>query len=305
MPFATGARHEIGFIAEATWGTTPATPAMKRLRHTSSNLGLTKQTITSSEIRADRQISDLRHGNRQVGGDVAFEFSFGSFDDFLESALFGAWATNVLKAGTTMKSFTIERYFADITQYMQMTGCVVNQLSLRIAPNAMVTGSMSIIGKDMVMSGTTLDAAGGYDDTTTNSPFDSFSGTLSEGGSNIATVTALELNLDNGLTPAMVVGSATSPQLLTGASNLTGSLTAYFENLTLLNKFINETESSLSIALNTDGTGKDYTLLIPRLKYTGGELPVTAANEGILLNMPFQALRDPTEASNIKITRVP
>ena len=302
MTFSQGARHQLAYVAEVTYGTTPATPAMIALRHTNFNVNLTKETFVSNEIRPDRQIVDLRHGTKQVGGDIGFELSYGEFDTMLESALFGAWSTNVLKAGTTLKAFTLEDGFSDVTQYRIFTGCVVNSLSLEIKPNAMVTGTLSFVGNSGSISGTPLDAS--LTASSTHAPFDGFSGSISEGGSEVATISALELKLENGVTPAFVVGSDTAPQVVAGQSNLTGTVTAYFTNATLLNKFLNETESSISLTLD-GASGGDLTILIPRIKYTGGELNIGNANDPVLLTLPFQALRDSTEGTNLKITRTP
>jgi hypothetical protein len=70
----------------------------------------------------------------------------------------------------------------------------------------------------------------------------------------------------------------------------------------MYNKFLNETESALSVTL--DGPAGDLTILLPRIKYSGGEVPVTGEGP-VVLDMPFQALRDATAATNIQITRVP
>ncbi|MCF3934349.1 phage tail tube protein [Acuticoccus sp. M5D2P5] len=301
MPFATGARHGLSYVAESTYGTTPGSPSMLALRHTSSSLQLNKDNFVSNEIRNDRQIEDMRHGTKQVGGDIGIELSYGAFDDILESALFGSWATDVLKAGTAVKSFTMERQFGDIGQYEVFTGCLANTFSLSISPNAMVTGTIGIMGKDATLSGTSLGAPGAA---ASNPPFDGFSGTLSEGGSAIANVSALELTLDNGITPAFVIGSDVTPQMIAGRSNLTGTLTAYFEDLALLNKFIDETESSLELTLE-GASGGDLTITIPRIKYTGGQNPVNSAEEAIPLTMPFQALRSSSDGTNLILTRTP
>lgn len=84
MTIATGSRHSMAYIEETVYGTTPATPKFTHIRHTSTSLALTKETIQSEELRSDRQISGFKHGNKQVGGDVSIELSLGSFDDLLE-----------------------------------------------------------------------------------------------------------------------------------------------------------------------------------------------------------------------------
>lgn len=302
MAFATGAFSGVTYMVESTFGVTPSTPTMIDLKQTGSSLVLNKDSFQSEQLRDDRQISDLRHGVKQVNGDINFEFSYGEYDTFLEHALFGTYSTNTLKAGTTEKSMTIERGFADITQYVPFTGCEISSMSLSIAANAIVTGTFSIVGQSTTgYSGTPLDASPTPSQTT--SPFDSFTGELKEGGAAIAVITSIELNLDNAITPNFVVGSDETPQVTAGRSNLTGTVTAFFEDATLINKFINETESSIELTLG-DGLSESYTFLIPRIKYSGGDN--STADEGpIEISMPFQALYDTGEATNLKITRIP
>jgi len=301
MAFASGSFHGLQYIEEVTFGTTPLTPEMTSLRHTGAGLVLSKNSFQSAELRSDRQISDLRHGTKQVGGPIDVEMSYGEFDAFLEAALFGTWATDVLKAGTTEKFFTIERLFSDIAQYGVFTGCMVNSFSMNVVPDGIVTATFDVVGKGASYSGTPLDATPTASQA--NSPFDSFSGVLKEGGVTIGVVTGFDMTLDNGLAAQFVVGSDETPAITNGRSNLTGNVTAFFENATLLNKFINETESSLEFTLG-DGVSNSYTILIPRLKYSGGDNTVT--DEGpVTISMPFQALLDGVTGTNIQITRIP
>lgn len=90
---ADSSRHNLYYVPEVTYGLTPATPALNKLRHTGCNLGLSKNTVVSEEIRSDRQIADFRHGTKQTGGDFNAELSFGSFDDILEAVMCDTWST--------------------------------------------------------------------------------------------------------------------------------------------------------------------------------------------------------------------
>lgn len=294
-----GSRHQLSYIEEVTPGVTPSTPAFQRLRHTSCGLKLSKNTLQSEEIRSDRQISDLRHGAYQVGGGVAGELSDGTYDDLLEAALGGSWSSDVLEAGTTRRYFTLERHFSDIGQYQRFTGCEVNTMSLTVSPEAMAQLNFEFQGRSMGTASTAITGST-YGALTTASPMDGFNGTIQEDGSGIAIITELSLQLENGLTPQNVIGSAEVAKNSIGRSNVTGSITAFFEDLSLLNKFVNETESSIQVQLS-DGTNT-LTILLPRIKYTDADNPTDGEGEGFI-TLPFQALYDNGEGTNIRMTR--
>ncbi len=110
-----------------------------------------------------------------------------------------------------------------------------------------------------------------------NSPFDSFSGALKEGGANVAVITSIDLSLDNGLEPVFVVGSKFTPKIEFVFGPMTGS---------------------------GEPGPNSYKFTIPRLKYSGGDN--AASGEGpIVLNMPFQGLLDSVSGTNLIIERIP
>tara|TARA_R100000541_G_scaffold3287_1_gene10572 strand:+ start:17 stop:928 length:912 start_codon:yes stop_codon:yes gene_type:complete len=302
MTIATGSRHNLAYILESTFGTTPSSPGFTPIRHTGTTLGLSKDAVESEELREDRQIAHFRHGNKSVTGDINFEMSYGGLDDLWEATLCGTWATNVLKAGTTRRSYTVERHHQDIGKFLRSTGCQFNYMSLSVAPNSMVTGSFGIIGSGFTTSGSALGSAT-YSAETTTAPFDSFSGSILEGGNAIAVITALELNIDNGMEALYVVGSADTLLPSIGKSSITGSVTAYFENTTLIDKFMNETTSSIQFTL-TDAVGNDYIVLLPKVKYNSGN-PEVSGPGAITVTLDFIALYNASDASQIKVTRVP
>jgi len=300
MTIATGSRHNMAYVVESTFGTTPSTPVFTPIRHTGTTIGLSKDSIESEELREDRQIANYRHGNKSVSGDINFELSYGSFDDILQAVLCGTWNTDVLKAGTTRRSYTIERHHQDIGKYLRSTGCNFNTMSLSVAPNSMVTGSFGVIGKDFSVASVAVTGAT-YNTESVTAPFDSFSGSITEGGSSIAVVTSLELNIENGMEALYVIGSSDTLQPSIGKSMVNGSITAYFEDSTLIDKFINETSSSLSFTL-TDAAGNDYLFELPNVKYNSGNPEVGGAG-AVTVSLDFVALYDSGDASQIVITR--
>lgn len=300
MPFAQGSRTQLAYVPEVTYGTTPSTPSMVALPFNTHSVDLTKTRVQSAEITPDRMPRIDRHGQRTVSGDIVVEMRPADYDFLLEDALFGTFTTNVLNTGTTVSSFTLEDGALDITQYRAFTGCMVNTMQMSIAPNQMTTATFGIIGKDMTQSTTPLDAS--LTAASGNEPFDSFSGAISEGGSAIAYVNSIDFTLNNNLNPAFVLGSVSTPQMEFGQSTLEGTMTVYYQDKALIDKFLGETESSLSIVLDDRVAGKNYTLLMPRIKINGAAVPVSSP-QSRLITIPFVALRDSVTGTQLRVTR--
>lgn len=301
MPFSQGSRSSLSFVTEVTFGTTPAGD-FANLPFSTHTLNLTKDRVAGNDIQADRMPRVDRHGNRQVAGDIVVDLRDGVYDAFLESAMLGAWSTNVLKVGVTPKFFSIEDYAADIDQARLFTGMTVSTMGVSLAPNQMVTTTFGMIGKDMTIGATqkTQTAAAN------NAPFDAYSGDIAIGNvgssSAVAIVTGLDFTLNNSFAPTFVIGDSAAPSLEYGRAEVEGTLTAYFEDAALINRFLNETETELEVSVN-DPTGTNaYSFLFPRIKINSADVPVDGPTSRII-NLSFVALYDATEGSNLVITR--
>jgi hypothetical protein len=304
MAFAQGSRSSLSYIVESTFGTTP-TGNFTNLPFSTHSLNLSKDRVAGNDIQADRMPRVDRHGNRQVGGDISVDMRDADYDDWLEAAMLNTWSTNVLKVGTTPKFFSIEDYAADIDQARLFTGCTVNTMGVSLAPNQMVTTTFGVVGKDMTISSTdiaesrTIDAASGA------APFDAYSGDLkiADSGSTLASsaiVTGLDFTVTNGYAPTFVIGDDSAPSLEFGRAEVEGTLSAYFQDAALVNRFINETETALEVSVG-DGTNT-MTFLFPRVKVNSADVGVDGPTSRVV-SMSFVALYDTTEATNLSITR--
>ena len=301
MAFSQGSRSSLSFITESTFGTTPA-GNFTNLPFSTHSLNLTKDRVAGTDIQADRMARVDRHGNRQVNGDIVVDLRDGDFDAFLESAMLNTWATNVLKVGTTPKFFSIEDYAADIDQARVFTGMSVSTMGISLAPNQMVTTTFGMVGKDMTISATekTQDAASGA------APFDAYSGDISignvGGASAVAIVTALDFTLNNSYAPTFVIGDDSAPSLEYGRAEVEGTLTAYFEDASLINRFLNETETEIEVSVDDPTGANSYTFSFPRVKINSADVGVDGPTSR-MISMSFVALYDATEGTNLKITR--
>lgn len=302
MAFAQGSRSSLSFIAESAFGTTPATPTFANLPFNTHSLDLTKDRVEGNEIQADRMPRVDRHGNKQAGGSIEVDLRKGDFDGLLESAFLNSYSTNVLKIGTTPKFFSFEDAANDIDQFRLFTGMSVSTLNVSIAPNQMVTGTFDLVGKTMTQAATTASTGGAPTASSTNAPFDSYSGTIEDGGSGLAIVTSLDFSLTNSFAPTFVIGSDSAQQLEFGRAIVEGTITVYYEDATLINKFLNETESSLSVSVDDPTGANSYTFDFPRVKYNGASVPVQNPASR-LITIPFVSLFDTVEETNLKLTR--
>lgn len=306
MPVASGSRAQLAYILESVYGTTPATPVFKVLPDSRESVGLEKETFESERVRSDRQIVDFRHGSRSAAGEIPFEFCRDNYDDMLQAALMGTWAADTpapgqqqLKAGIVRRSFTFETHFQDVGRWKRSVGCEVASLSMEVTPNAMVTGTLTLVGQDSDITSAAV-AGSTYTPAPVTRIYDSFSGSMVVNGVTVASITSISLALENGIENQPVVGSNLSIQGAAGRSNLTGEIGAFFFDSSLYDLFDDETEIDISFELNDGHTS--YLFEMPRCILNGGK-PEVADDREISVSIPFQALYDATDASQIVITK--
>jgi len=302
MPtFAQGSRSSLSYVVEATFGTTPAGNFLN-LPFSTQSLNITKDRLTGTDIQADRMARVDRHGNRQVAGDIVVDLRDGEYDAFLESAMLNTWVTNVLKVGTTPKYMSIEDYAADIDQARLFTGCTVSTMGISLAPNQMVTTTFGMVGKNMTIGDTqkTQTASSGA------VPFDAYSGDIAIGNVASSTasaiVTGLDFTLTNSYAPTFVIGDDSAPSLEYGRAEVEGTITVYFEDAALITRFLDEVESELEVSVDDPTGANAYTFLFPRIKINGADVGVDGPTSR-MITLPFVALYDATEGTNLKITR--
>jgi len=296
---ASGSRHDIYYVEEVTAGVTPDTPAFKEFRNGTWDVNYDIPEVETAEMRSDGNVANVGTGNEQGSGSISSPFAALAFDDALEALFRSSWVGDVLKNGTTERSFTFESRFLDIAQYVRDQYQVFSSLTLTIDPGAEVTAVWGFNGGARTVAQTIITGAT-YTPAATNAPFDNFLGTLSEGGVTSAIVTSLTVTIDLGTTVTHEVTNKTPACISTKVFNVTGSATMQFIDEVMMNKYLNGTESSLEFSL-VDGTATQ-THLLPRIKYNSATTPKNGTDD-IFITLGFRALLDPTEAATYKITR--
>jgi hypothetical protein len=299
-------RVQLALIEESTWGTTPSTPNMDKLRITSESLGHEVETITSAELRADRNLGDVIQVNRQNTGGFEFELSYGTFDDLIAAALFSDWNANVVKNGVTRRSFSMEKALTDIDEYFIYRGMVVSEFTLNLATRAICTGSFNFMGGASVLQqtafATTYTAAPTTDvmNCMTNVasiqegiPFTTLSGVF---------IQNLSFTVANNLRGVSAIGYSTAQDIAYGKCDITGNLSLYFTDDRLYDKFMANTATALFFKMQ-DVAGNYYLFEFPKVKFASESIPTPGQDQDVIENLTWRALYDSGIGAQVRITR--
>lgn len=196
--------------------------------------------------------------------------------------------TFVPASGHTDQSFSIEHWFPDVPTSEVHSGCKISRVAVALPPTGMVTIDMDVMGQNVTTSAsqyfTSPTAA------TSTGCLASVNGVLRVGGATVGVLTGLSIDISNAQTGDPVVGSNVVPQMFPGRVVVSGQASAYFDNATLRDAFIAESEVELIGAFTTSNAANaDFmTFVLPRIKLGGASK--NDGESGIVQTIPFQAL---------------
>ena len=302
---ASSSETRLAYIAESTWGTTPSSPTWATARMTGESLNPNIENVVSDEIRADRNVPDLVQVGSSAGGDVNFELSYSAFDDWLESLLYGAWTTNVLKNGLAESSFTLEKTFETgaTDQYHRLTGSIANSLTLTMGVDSIVTGNFNFLSKEMTSAQAEIGSST-YNAAVANPVINAAANfaSLTMTGVTSPALMAVNMTITNNLANQRQLGSLASRGIRTGRFEVSGNITAYFENAELFELFLAGTASDLSFKLG-GASSKNYVFDLPNIKFETASVVAGANDQALVVEMSYRGLYDSGDAATLKITR--
>lgn len=207
----------------------------------------------------------------------------------------------------TPQSFTIETAFNDVNQFLLTRGLRVGTYSMDLTTGAIATGTFSFNGRDTNRSGT---------DTLGLAPYTALPTTAVEvmnGTTNVGTVkkdgvvlatkfSAISFSGDASLRDQNAIGSKFPEGIGTGRFNLTGSVTAYFEDGALYDEFINHDTVSLSWTF-VGNANSSYVYTIPSMKFTSDPLAPGGIDQDVFEEIEWSAFRDSSKATMMQIDR--
>lgn len=212
-----------------------------------------------------------------------------------------------LSANIVPQSFSVETGYEDVNLWFKQDGIQISSFSLDVNASAVVTTTFELMGRATVaQSGTILG----------NSPYVLLQptqteilnattdvGTIYKDGVALSTaVKQIKMDGKASLANQMAVGSKFPVGIRSGRFELSGSVTAYFEDLDLFNNFLNHDTVSLSFNFS-DSAGNAYYWTVPAAKFTADPITAKGVDQDVLDEVTFEAFRDPATSCMFQIDR--
>ncbi len=200
-----------------------------------------------------------------------------------------------IRNGVTEQSWTLERSYLDLVPVLReyFRGMYSDVFAITASSQSIITGETSFSGFTSELTETRVSGATEVAQGISN-VFNSSSnvGRIAEDGIPISGenyVTEISMNISNNLAQKPAVGFLGAVGIRAGECAVTGTLNTYFDSPVLVQKVINNTETSLDFRFADNDT---QTMLfdMPRVKYTTGSPSVPGKNDDVTASLEYQAI---------------
>lgn len=202
--------------------------------------------------------------------------------------------SQMIRIGTDLQSFTIERQWQDIDVYEMFTGMVVASLTLNIAVGTRITGTASFMGLEPSVDVTpqigTVAPAGTE---TIATAVDNFRGVkeASFGADSPICITEMTLTLDNQTRMRRCADDLYPFSIGLGVMVVGMTFTAFLENKEIYEKYLNNTPTMISFRIE-DVDDNVYVFTIPRARIVDYEDPIGGNSQDGFMNVTIDGETD-------------
>jgi len=211
----------------------------------------------------------------------------------------------ILNGVAAPSSFNIERQYKDLGSnvFSLFTGMCITSMSLEIPADAAIKGSLVFIGSREESKTSSLGI--GYKTVSVTKIMTGANHVpkIFENAAEIGLL-SLSLNINNNLRSRLQVGTLGTVGVGTGSMEITGALSVYFSSNALFDKYLDQTKTSLVVAVQ-DGIGNGYVIEIPSVMITNGSRQAGGLNTDVVGDFEWQAFVDADEGISICIVRFP
>jgi hypothetical protein len=292
-------------IKETAAGTTPASPTFLTVPYIPGDqLNYSADMVSSNVLQASRASDGARKAGFKVEGGIKTHFRRANFMDLLlESALSGAFATNVLKAGATDTSISFEKKWLDgaTPYYHRFTGCQVADMNLTCDASGNAEISFGVIGMGR-STATTAIASSTYTGPGAGTNLMGMDvGSFTVAGLT-ATFRSLELSVSHNREAQDQFGSAAARAVGTSGFRTVTLKATFYRNDLSADTLLATSDTPVAVSFSIGSTGTGYTFTLPAANYT---VPMDADDASkALIEVTFTAKYDTTAATDFSITKL-
>lgn len=214
-----------------------------------------------------------------------------------------------LRNGVTEHSYSVIRYHGGMTdtQYFTFLGQVVNSFNVSAQSGSILTGSFDFIGKDATLTQTASGTSvSGATEASSTSILNAVSNVaeVREGGSDVASclVQGVDFTVANNVRGLKAIANLGNCDVGVGKCDVTGTLTAYFKDNALYDKYLAGTASSLSYKVE-DSPGNAYIFDMPQIEFESDGINAGGQDQDVMETLGFRAYMDPIYGYTIQICK--
>lgn len=203
------------------------------------------------------------------------------------------------KNGVNAYSYALEQGFNDISVYQLFLGQRVSQMGLEVKASSKVTGNFQFMGAAVQVGDVAFTAA--VTPATSTSVINATSniGKITSGGVDLqGNVQGVSLQLNNNLRNQMAVGSKYPVGIGYGRQQVSGTLTVYFQDKALYEKFLQHEYISIGFGFQ-DAAGNALFIELPKVSLSKNAPAPTGIDQDVMQAVDFVAVADATSGAQI------
>lgn len=289
---AMGVYSGVRFIPEAQLGVTPSSGTVRSLPFNSCTIAAEQNRTAPGTMTGRRDPVEPIMGNINVGGGLTIPLDVNAFGWILAMAFGNPTTTSVtggkyqhvFKPGTEQPSISLEKAFSNGEYYVDK-GCKISSMGFSFGGDGELTVDVQMLGCNEVINDEPIS------DSVTELALDrlnNFQAALKIDNVEVAVATELTLDVNFGLDEEgyAIGGQGFRSRINEGLLEMSGSMTAFYDDATYVEKAMNSTITALQVKLTKQGNSLQIDLpevLFPR------KSPTIEGSAGIMQNLDYGA----------------
>lgn len=304
---AKGYMTTLVFDKETSFGKEPIQKKGRILPFNKCELKASQTIITPTTITGTRNPVEPSRGRVSVDGSIEIPVDSEALGYWL-TAMFGQPVstgaatpyTHVFKPSERQPSLVLEKGFVDLKQYFKYSGCKVKSFKMTAGDDGELNATLDLLGANETIAVTSYDTAA---TAVTPHKFSNYQGVVKENNVETAYIKTVDLEIDFGLDgDQYVLGSIGRGDIPEGLITVSGTIKAIFDNISVIQKGIEATETKLELVF-TNGA-KKLSILLPEVQFERTS-PTITGPAGATAEFKFNAYyKDSAEAAAVVVTLI-